>query len=492
MRLCTCLHPRKIKNPYSGEDMFVPCGKCSACRTKKSFDWTSRLEQERQCWTYCVFFTLTYDPQFCPFCTLIDDRFVAMSDGEVVDLYDYDFEHWSEDDIDYLLRNKTVNVLDFTDVQKFVKRLRYYFKITENEKRYQNFRYYISGEYAPKHNRPHYHGLLFFNGQEAFRSIEQLLFKAWSVKRHGQYTPIGIIDVQSVQTTASSYVASYVNGFYDLPRIYTVAGNKPRAIFSKRPPIGTLLANDVQTAQIFFTSAVKISVPNFTEYVTIPLWKSFANRLFPTFRGFSELSHVARVSVVSLLQRQETWSDCLAFCAHQCQLYETPFTTWIHQTSEGFTKLSGLKRAWRVAKRIKVQSDLFHVSIDFYIGRIEEYLSNYNYEQLRSQLEYEEEYTSPLHGKHDVRELIALDILFYYNRDKFSEKDRQLIVSSYGFDSYYDYVSSDYVGYNSVSDYADLSATSELIALKKNKAKKNNVELNKWDVVPSGFQKLFV
>lgn len=113
MRLCTCLHPRKITNPYSGEDMFVPCGKCSACRTKKSFDWTSRLEQERQCWTYCVFFTLTYAPEFCPFCTVIDNCCVSISDGEVVDLYDYDFEHWCKDDIDYIQRNNIVNVLDF-------------------------------------------------------------------------------------------------------------------------------------------------------------------------------------------------------------------------------------------------------------------------------------------------------------------------------------------------------------------------------------------
>ena len=60
MNQFSCQNPVKVKNPYTGDWLFVPCGKCSLCRSKKSAHWTERLEFERSCHPFCLFGTLTY------------------------------------------------------------------------------------------------------------------------------------------------------------------------------------------------------------------------------------------------------------------------------------------------------------------------------------------------------------------------------------------------------------------------------------------------
>ena len=72
MHLSNCEHPKTIKNPYTGEVMVVPCGRCNTCINKKASQWIQRLDQESRCWKYTAFFTLTYDQDHMPILKIAD------------------------------------------------------------------------------------------------------------------------------------------------------------------------------------------------------------------------------------------------------------------------------------------------------------------------------------------------------------------------------------------------------------------------------------
>ena len=59
MHIVSCLNEKHIVNPYTHEWQVVPCGKCAACRNQRASVWVQRLDQERYCWQYALFFTLT-------------------------------------------------------------------------------------------------------------------------------------------------------------------------------------------------------------------------------------------------------------------------------------------------------------------------------------------------------------------------------------------------------------------------------------------------
>ncbi|QCS36655.1 replication initiator protein [Capybara microvirus Cap3_SP_578] len=94
--------------------MFLPCGKCSACKLDRSIQWSVRMIHESLCHSQNCFLTLTYDDNHLPADRLLCKR----------------------------------------DVQLFIKRLR---KVLYP----LSIRYFLCGEYGTKFHRPHYHIVLF-------------------------------------------------------------------------------------------------------------------------------------------------------------------------------------------------------------------------------------------------------------------------------------------------------------------------------------------
>lgn len=90
----------------------LPCGQCIGCRLERSRVWAMRCVHEASLHDSSYFLTLTYD----------------------------------DDHLDPKLS------LDFSDLRKFLHRLRYYIP---------GFRYYACGEYGDVTSRPHFHVLLF-------------------------------------------------------------------------------------------------------------------------------------------------------------------------------------------------------------------------------------------------------------------------------------------------------------------------------------------
>jgi hypothetical protein len=177
---CNCLQPFRA----SPSEHF-PCGRCSLCRKRYASDWATRASLEHSEHDTSLFFTLTYaDP--------------------------------------HLPENRSVKI---DDVQRFIKRLRYFLS-----KDARNFRYIAAGEYGDKRSRPHYH----FVGFGLHPHDLPLLKKAWS---------FGTIDIGTVTSASISYVMKYSTKRVVLRadrQLYkdTFGIEPPFFLMSRRPGIG--------------------------------------------------------------------------------------------------------------------------------------------------------------------------------------------------------------------------------------------------------------
>lgn len=132
-----CLTPVMVKRTYAARPYLnvVPCGKCLECVKDKQNEYIIRSIEEFRKRPMMTFFTLTYAPEALP-----------MNGFEVVDEETGEIFH---DEVQTLCRAHVSKWLKLFK-QKYAKRG------TKLE-----FSYMIKGEYGPKTQRPHYHGLIF-------------------------------------------------------------------------------------------------------------------------------------------------------------------------------------------------------------------------------------------------------------------------------------------------------------------------------------------
>ena len=254
-----CSSPQYVYNPLVKGNVQVSCGHCLCCRVSKRNNWIVRLNREKERSAAVLFFTLTYDNDHIPLC--------YVDPYEKCLVYDYTALDWIHpeyklEDLSHVgkpvfssyvssqpfVRQRRVyrRKLDHkfgigskTDVQKFIKRLRsrlHYDKekvLSDVDPSERSFRYFIVSEYGPGTYRPHYHGLLFFGDVRTAEAVRKLyLAKSWRLCDPRR------IDVQTVVSSAPSYVAKYINCGTDLPPVLRLETTKPFYLFSKNPCIG--------------------------------------------------------------------------------------------------------------------------------------------------------------------------------------------------------------------------------------------------------------
>jgi hypothetical protein len=281
-----CLHPKRIRNQYTGEWLVVPCGKCEACLTVKNSRSALLCDLESECHKYTMFITLTYAPAYLPTfqCVQLEDcetsaelKFegVDFSTGEVVvpefsmDLFKLRSllsKFNTDGDIPYLRKY---------DLQNFFKRLRNRVAKISKEK----VRYFAIGEYGPVHFRPHYHILLWFDDDTIYTQCHNLISASWS---------FGRIDVQKSEGKCSSYVASYVNSSVFIPALLTGDNCRPFSVHSRF--LGHALFAHLRKSVYDLTARefVKRSVSLHGQAQDITLTRSFYAAYFPKCRGFAD------------------------------------------------------------------------------------------------------------------------------------------------------------------------------------------------------------
>lgn len=334
-----CLHPKKILNPYTRESLLVPCGKCEACSLQKSAVNTLKCQLECQSSRFNEFVTLTYSDEYVPQClirpvrdiqhfkyydSVFDDiqtatlykglkAFENLVNYEIIDTcprsdtFGMVLDNFYLKDLDFFaLRKKVgygdnINVLLYSDIKKFLKRLRYHINKHYGEK----IRYYIAGEYGPKHYRPHWHIILSHNSEALAKTIRQIISSCW---------PFGRVDSSQSRGKCASYVAGYVNSSVRIPSVFKLPSTKPHCNHSIK--LGEKVFEDGQETQSEqdYSRFIKRSLLVNDKPTDVHLWRSLTLRYFPRCRGYASLSHSERL-------------EAYRFKITICQEYGIPYDT---------------------------------------------------------------------------------------------------------------------------------------------------------------------
>jgi hypothetical protein len=198
-----CIKPINVKNKKTKQDMLVPCGKCYACLQKRRSHWTFRLMQEAKSSSSAKFITLTFNDDML--------HHSVTPDGELT----IKKEH----------------------IQNFMKRYR---KRHENERNIYDkpLKYFATGEYGSRTDRPHYHLILF--NLVIDENTSDRIQKAWSYYDNKTHTfiPYGNIHVGKVNNASIHYITKYLIDYQNEDKTnYT--RQKPFNLMSKKPPIGS-------------------------------------------------------------------------------------------------------------------------------------------------------------------------------------------------------------------------------------------------------------
>lgn len=428
MRLQNCQHPIRVYNKYIDEYVWVACGKCSTCLKRKQGRWTARLENERKSSLFVLFVTLTYDDKHLPRLVRYDEvvdshkveTYRAYDDKFRIPFTELKFDTTA--DLDYF-NNKMhaggVPYADFADVQKFNKRLnkRFHDKYTNT---YENFRYFVCSELGKESLRPHYHGLYFFRKEIETSNFAEDILACW---HDDAGNTIGNIEVEYVESTAAAYVSKYIGKPAYYPSFYSHSKIYPRFICSKNPPIGSNYELQQSSAEIFHTAAISVVLPNDSQQslMDVPLPSYCKNRLFPKCPQFSRISHALRVAVYRCSSRflaagfQGNWKSnyselvpvsfdgflhtirlrCCAFGSGG-----SSFDEYIRKLVDPYTEtgVNTLRRLYYMSKRVLKYCKQFHVTVEYYVTKIEEFYNKVELKILSQFYEFQQKFveTNPV------------------------------------------------------------------------------------------------
>lgn len=349
----SCLHPVHLYNKYVGDYVTVPCRKCAACRAARANGLISRLETLRSKCEYAVFFTLTYDNAHVPTALIFDNssRVEWYSLKEKCRMT-YTVRHRGLydrlDDLDYEVLCKgapatrkskgfpshVFPVLQKEDVQLFFKRFRKLFNYAFPEK---TFKYFVCGEYGSKSFRPHYHGILYLFDSLPFRRIQDFISMSWK---------FGLIDVQVVSSTASSYCAAYTCADGSIP--YFLQNIKAFAPFHTQSN-GTCFEiapqEEVSSFQQEYKRLFGVRLAQSDGGpVNVPFSKSVRLRFYPQYSGFYKDSDREKLRKLLLyahaVEEQKTLNPVFALylkddCGHVVKC-DVPYR-FIYQLREKFS-----------------------------------------------------------------------------------------------------------------------------------------------------------
>lgn len=293
-----CQNPSIIENPYTHEKVLTSCGRCPNCIAIKTEKLSLMCNVHRSLYKYCYFVTLTYADKYIPKFRLVEqDESTLVRNTEYCDesigsyncvvdcsrlpehgstLMSYSFRDKDKELI--LDKCKLKGFIPFAytpDLQRFLKRLRYYLTKTSAN----DFTYYAVSEYGPVHFRPHFHLLLFSNSVRFLKGFFSALYKSWK---------FGRIHYRLADNKVGRYLTDYVNSYTYLPTFFTCRDIKPKAVHSSyfasllpRLDCYSLYADPYK----YITETL---YPLFGKYVPLPLFRSSFNKLLPKTIGFGK------------------------------------------------------------------------------------------------------------------------------------------------------------------------------------------------------------
>lgn len=352
LKIDMCLNSRWIKNPYTGDTLFVKCGHCEACQMEKSKKNLSRiLNHEADHDYYRLFITLTYSNDYVPYVSLSDFdlsgntidirrmyntyevknrygtrryRVLAVDPVDTIELDDkikmryFDFNQLdSLSSLQEFPQPNCVGVLWHDDFTRFVKRFKIYMKRYYNIDLNHEYKmhYYKVGEYGPTTFRPHFHAILYFPADFAkyYGALKRAIIKAWPFCHPNEWkTNI------KIAYSGQSYVSKYTVRPSEYPDFLTINRISQKPTFSR----GYGFGRDAFSADKIYDN-VKRKIYTFSyqspdengayssRTASIPTY--VYNRYFPKFKGFYRLDSSQIFSILVAPQRIYDYKSTLQY-----------------------------------------------------------------------------------------------------------------------------------------------------------------------------------
>ena len=326
--ISNCRYPRTILNK-NGTRVSVSCGRCVDCANKKSVRYTSLCNNACQEFKYVRFITLKYDEFNVPRMRLIEkDGNVYCVDitkralktpgkyktlftyGKIINTFykDKKFDSFYEKaDITSKfcekLPFKNLRWCSSEDLQKFLKRLRFYISKSCSSP----ISFFAVSEYGPRTFRPHFHILLYTDDRRIVENLIQLVAQSW---KYGSF----LVETPKSDAGVSRYVTSYINSVVTLPRYFVSRQVLPRSFHSLH--FGQLankeIRNYVYSSPTFQFDRVKLST-SFGDRDYLPT-SYFNNLLFPKCYNFKQQNFADLVYLYRIYQDlvEEYSSSCVS------------------------------------------------------------------------------------------------------------------------------------------------------------------------------------
>lgn len=297
-----CLSPQRIKHPTTGEYMVVGCGKCASCLNLRSQQLSLKCKLETKSHRFCYFVTLTYDETFIPIMVPVaihgtkgmEYYFISIckrlkEDGQCITIKDM-HPHQLDELQKKIGTSYGLPYPSVRDAQLFIKRLRKNIYSATNEK----IRYFLCGELGPKHLRPHYHLLVWFDNEQTAERLDECINKSWK---------FGRTDSQAVAKDASSYVANYVNSLGSIPDLYKTGKCKPFCLHSSFLGEKFFTSQNKEIYRLSSAEFIRRSIRINDSVSEFVLWRSIKNCFYPKCRGYATSSTSERKFLYTLYAR---------------------------------------------------------------------------------------------------------------------------------------------------------------------------------------------
>lgn len=345
-----CTNNRIIRNRYTMQRLYVPCGKCPACLQERANKRTSRLRAgDVQFGTplyHKFFITLTYANKFIPYIRLSDLYDLDISEDICLPVYrdndtrlvvgdfykdesgkrvralacsleghkvlarlsaidlgrrgqDFDFFTWREQGLDGYPSNFIREWIDrdhwrFTDKDRipvlwYADIQNYIKRVNKQLLKYEiNFKYFVTTEYGETTGRPHAH-IVAYVPVRHYLLCEHIFREAWSYDARPERR------VENVRFDVSQYAASYVNSHSYTPKLFSLTRVfSPKAIFSKNFAYGreyyTLASLIDMHKRGDFGIPCQVMRNGIPTRDTISLPSYVVSRYLPRFKGYCWLA----------------------------------------------------------------------------------------------------------------------------------------------------------------------------------------------------------
>lgn len=317
-----CFAPTRVQNKTTKEFLFADCGRCEACRNKRSYELANRIDREMLYHLskgHSIYFiSLDYKNECLPVFEEVPEEDIfgnvksVWRSNRADDLPRYDFNPIVTDfyyPVNYG-NTRCFGHLCYEDVLSYQGKIRTHLhkSVSRRNKKLFNelfkgltyndvkYRYFLLGEYGPATMRPHYHLLVWFSQQwnkEQEKYIHKIFSESWS---------LGSVDIQAVTSGGvKNYLSNYVTGYIGLPEVLRDKPLSPFCTFSKNPVIGSYRLDEEEIQEVLTNGTHSRIIYNekTKEFEPDSVSPSYWRRYFPKCTGFSIKSFDEKLRVYS-------------------------------------------------------------------------------------------------------------------------------------------------------------------------------------------------